>query len=85
MLASLSCISHRRSVCVDQFMCLHASPLANLVDRIPRATIKLVESLQRQGFVFSRFRVNALLELLTQEFELVGLQAGDGCWRGEER
>jgi hypothetical protein len=67
---------------VCKFICSDTSRLTNSVDGIPRATIKIVESLQRERSFLDCFGPNALLELLAQEFELIGLQTGDGCWRG---
>ena len=66
MLASLSSLAHRRSVCITKFICLDASRLANFVDSIPRATIKIVNSLQGERSFLGCFRMNNLFELLAQ-------------------
>jgi hypothetical protein len=62
-----------------QFLCVDAGFLANLVDRISRAAIKIVERLQRQRSVLGCLGVSGVLKLFTQQFELVRLQASDSC------
>ena len=63
---ALSRVTHGSSVCITKRMCLDAGCLANFIDRTPRTTIKIVESLQREGSAFRCFRVNSLLELLAR-------------------
>jgi hypothetical protein len=65
LILQLSCFIHWLSVCIAQFIRSDASRLANSVNRIPRAPIKIVEGLQRARSVLGCFSMNNLLELLS--------------------
>src|SRR5215475_15123531 len=73
--SALSRVTHRRNFCINKFMRLDASRSANFVDRIPRATIKIIESLQGEGPVLNCDGIDALLELFAQEVKLVRLSS----------